>query len=707
MSSLLKRNMDIPILVLMLLFGLWLTAVVSPIFKPGFLTSGDHSLQYYKCWYLVNVLIPRYGQAIGWDQNAACGYPLQQFWPPLFNLMVVAIHYISLTLIPLEMAYKLAVLFVFLLPTITIYDFMRDLGLPSAASLFSAFIPLIDIGRYFFIQGAYIIGGGMTLLFVFGAPELALAVGLMPLAFLFFGRALKTFTVRNAVFAGVVMGLVALSYPSMAYGGVVGLALYTGLFIYHSRGYAGGRVAETLRGLSKVLPTVVAFFVSLPAFWVVPLLFKSGFSSSAGQAPMISVVDLLGLFDFTSRAPLMDRFILATGLVGLLFALYRRERGVSVILVLLALFLGFSFGFGPLYPLLPLKWGLKAERFIVPLRLLWFTLAGYGFSQVIDLFVKLDSKAGVFARVFHRAEWGRRAATILFAGLILAYPTFSAYRYVDTNKVTALTLYDDPQLPSLMKVYAWLSTNVPEGTRVDWPHFIRGVFYHFVGCVMFADKPTDFKWNPETTGLVFDYLHPVHDGVWFPLFAQDADSARFNMTDVYNRLKTVGVSVLVTEVPNIKTALSLHPNLFERVHDVDDFSVFYLKDPELGYVKVLAGQGVQVEGVKVEPELVQFVVRDCKPRTEILVKISYFPNWRAFVNDREVEVRVDDATGLMRLTLDEVGDVRVKLVYMSLWFEWAGVALTVLSILALLLILVPRSLSHNVIQRFSRLLRQG
>jgi len=708
MAGLFKRGSDVPVLAVMLLFGLWLAAVASSIFKPGFLTSGDHSLQYYKCWYLVNVLIPRYGQVIGWDQNAACGYPVHQFWPPLFNLMVVSIHYASLTLIPLEVAYKLAVLFVFLLPTVSIYAFMRDLGLPSASYLFSAFLPLIDIGRYFFIRGAYVIGGGMTLLFVFGMPEQALAVGLMPLAFMFFGRALVAFSVRNAVFTGVVMALVALSYPSMAYGGIVGLALYAGLFIYQSRGCVRGRVADTLRGLLKVLVAAVVFFVSLSAFWVVPLFFKRGFSSSAGQEPMISLLDLLGLFDFTSRAPLMDRFILVAGFVGLLFALYRRDRRVSLVVALLVLFLGFSFGFGPLYGLLPLKWGLKAERFIVPLRVVWFMLAGYGFSQVTDLSVKLGSKIGAVAKAFPRvveAGWGRYAATILFAGLILGYPTLSAYRYVDTNVITALTLYDDPQLPSLMKLYAWLSANVPEGARIDWPRFLRGGYYHFIGSVMFAGRPTVFFWNPEATGLVFDYLYPVYHDVWFPLFAQDADPTRFNMTEVHDRLKTVGVSVLVTEASNVKVALGMHPNLFEKVHDVDDFSIFYIKDPELGYVKVLDSGGARVEGVEVEPELIRFVIKGCEPRTTVLVRVSYFPNWKAFANGREIEVRADEATGLMLFTLDAVGDVTVKLVYTSLWFEQAAAALTLVSIPLLLFVLMPRSLAHKAVDTFGRLYR--
>jgi hypothetical protein len=322
----------------------------------------------------------------------------------------------------------------------------------------------------------------------------------------------------------------------------------------------------------------------------------------------------------------------------------------------------------------------------------------------VDLAIKLGTKVGVVGRIPRGPEgaaWGRRAASLLLAGLILGYPTFTAYRYVDANKIMALTIYDDPQLPSLMKVYSWLSTNVPEGTRVDWPHFSGGILYHFVGSVMFAGRPTVFIWNPETTGRVFDYLHPVYDGVWFPLFAQDADPARFNMTDVYSRLRTVGVGVLVTEVPNVKAALDLYPRLFERVRDVDGFTIFYLKDPEPSYVKVLSGQGVQVESVEVEPEQIRFVVRGCKPETEILVKVSHFPNWKVFVNDREIKVRADDTTGLMRLTLDEIGDVRVTLVYASLWFEQVGTALTIVFVLAFLLVLMPEALTRKAVVRLS------
>jgi len=394
----------------------------------------------------------------------------------------------------------------------------------------------------------------------------------------------------------------------------------------------------------------------------------------------------------------MDRFVLVTGLAGVLFALYRRERRLGIVVALLILFLGFSFGFGPFYSLLPFKWGLKAERFIVPLRIVWFMLAGYGFSQVVELLMKLGFKTRV-SRHAYGPGWRTPVTTLLCAGLILAYPTFSAYRYVDANRITALTLYDDPQLPSLTKVWAWLSASVPEGTRIDWPHFIRGVLYHFIGSVMFAGRPTDFFWNPETTSLVFDYLHPVYDGVWFPLFAQDADPTRFNMTDVYVRLRTVGVGVLVTEVPSIKAALVMYPRLFERVHDVDDFSIFYLRDPELGYVKVLDGQVTGVEGVKVEPEQVQFVVRGCGPKTELLVKMSYFPNWKAFVNGRETAVRVDDSTGLMRLTLEEAGDANVRLVYVSLWFEQTGAALTVLSLVGLVLVLAPKHLGDRMTRK--------
>lgn len=123
--------------------GLWLLWPVPAGVMP---LSADHTVHLTRAWLYGQQLAG--GHLVGWSPFWCFGFPLGELYPPLGDLLVIAVRVITLGLLDWAQAYALAFALVFLLQGWALLRCGRALGLGPLAGLVAAALALLDAGAY-------------------------------------------------------------------------------------------------------------------------------------------------------------------------------------------------------------------------------------------------------------------------------------------------------------------------------------------------------------------------------------------------------------------------------------------------------------------------------------------------------------------------------------------------------------------------------
>ncbi len=283
-----------------------------------------------------------HGHVTGWDPGAYDGFPLNTFYFPLPDALAAFMGY----LMPFNIAFKLVTILGSVTLPIAAWAFGRLAGLerPVPAVLAVATLPFL------FDQTFTIYGGNLysTL-----AGEYAYSLGLS-VALVFLGVALRGMrTGQMRVWGAVLLATTILCHVITAGFAIVGAAVVF---------FVCGPTRRRLWWMVSVGGTGAL----LAAWWAVPFGLEQAYSTNMGWANITTWAALL--------APGADRWALALGLVGLAFALVRRERAMFMLAIvgILSAVGMVNDPQGKLYDvrLLPLWW------------LCIYLVAGYGFARL-------------------------------------------------------------------------------------------------------------------------------------------------------------------------------------------------------------------------------------------------------------------------------------------------------------------------------------
>ncbi|MCY1056600.1 hypothetical protein [Nannocystis sp. SCPEA4] len=108
--------------------------------------SADHTVHLTRAWLYGQQLAS--GHLVGWSPTWFFGFPLGELYPPLGDLLVVAVRVVTLGLLEWSQAYALAFTLVFLLQGWALLRCGRALGLGPLAGLVAAALALLDAGAY-------------------------------------------------------------------------------------------------------------------------------------------------------------------------------------------------------------------------------------------------------------------------------------------------------------------------------------------------------------------------------------------------------------------------------------------------------------------------------------------------------------------------------------------------------------------------------
>lgn len=224
------------------LFGLGI-----PFFLFNKLISWDMTGLYFSTWYEKEYLFP---DAIGWNPFFFLGYAEHQFYPPLFSYISALLGFF----IPLEYAFKtIFVISLFLMP-VSFYFFTRAFYLSRARAAICTMV----MTSLLFVFPNEIFGGNIHSVFKIGLIVQTLG---MAMFFFYWAEIERSWNSKRYILAGVLMSLIILTHI---------IAAFVAVFLFVSYLICKVRKKEDL--IFFVKHGLIAALLS--SFWVVPFIGK-------------------------------------------------------------------------------------------------------------------------------------------------------------------------------------------------------------------------------------------------------------------------------------------------------------------------------------------------------------------------------------------------------------------------------------------------
>ncbi len=254
-----------PLAAFALVFSYIMISLLAPFFLQNNLYNYDMAGMYASSWYTANYLFP---SPIGWNPYFFFGFAQSQFYGPLYPYLT-SIFALAL---PTDVAFKCVLALTLLLTPVSFYFFSRSFGFSRNNS---AAIMLLMFGLLFaFPYGDY--GGNINATFGVGFVAQALSI---PLFFFYFGSLRRSFDSQKLAIPSLLLALTILAHTWTGFA-----AVFISIAFFLSR--PGTKTALYLG--SHLL---LAFF--LTAFWSVPMVAKIGYLAISHIGKMAFSLELL------------------------------------------------------------------------------------------------------------------------------------------------------------------------------------------------------------------------------------------------------------------------------------------------------------------------------------------------------------------------------------------------------------------------------
>lgn len=676
--------------------------VLLSFYRPSLLlartttTGGDMGAHLYAPWYLKTTLLPR-GLLFGWSPDWFAGFPIFQFYFPLVATFQAVLSFA----IPYEVAFKVGTVLGPLFLPVAVYLLFRLLRLPFPTPAVGAVLAL----AFLFMERAdgelYSILGGNVPSSLAGEYSYTLSVGL---SLVFLGLAYRVATEERGrpLLAALVLALAALSHlvPVMMVALTIPVLV---VLAVRAHGVAGG-----LRRLGLVLGLAFAF----AAFWALPFLVNVRYTANMRWGPLEGWGWLL---------PKEIRLYQVGAASGLVLALFTLDRRVLVWVV-------------PALPAFVLYWVLPQGR-LWNGRFLPFWYLGAFLTAAYFVGAVAHHLAGELTRV-RPLRWASAILPVAAAAAVLGAVT-------GTLLGGKATLYSDdwirwnyegveskPTYPELRALFERIR-QLPPG-RVFWepspelnefgtpvelmalPYFaghpsMEGMYFessittpfHFLTAAEVADRPSnpipDLPYGQFNlrNGIRHMQLFDVRYFVAWSEKTKDAaslsrslrplgDVGRFSLYELRRHAQVV----VPKYWPVVLEGADWEDANLRWFADLSDLEVPMVREGPLEWARVRGPDGLPrrpVEGggkavpAKVGPFEIRFTTEAVgKPHW---IRTSYYPNWKA--EGAEGPFLASPSLMMVVPTQPEV-----RLVYTRGRDEWAGLGVTLLAVLA---VLVPSS----------------
>lgn len=548
--------------------------LIIPFLLYNNLNIQDMIGHYFSAWYTKEYLWPH---IIGWNPFHYFGFPQNQFYPPLFTMLTVILGF----LLPLKLAFKLVLSMALLATPLSFYYFCRKMGFQEL----KAGVGMLGMTSAMFFLKGYA-GGTINSTFNAGLVTTALS---LPLMFFYLGKLNDSFKGGGYVWPSVLMALVVLSHMFTA----IITSILSLCFLI-----AGINKRRLIFYAKHVLLTFL-----LSAFWIVPMISKLGYSGTIYLGPRMSLFWLYYAVFFIFAA------------FSVFYSKNIRQVSLGFIL-LLAIFISGNFIQIPFH-------FYRMQLFIVILAVFLCVnmlnkKASYALASVLFILLIVLNSGGIYVE-------GLKDITIKDFGkvdgrvLVLNHADFSIGWHTLPYKV-------------LMKT----GNPIIQGLNIDSAEngFLVGDFMKMIdpqAYIMYSDQFPMFKYN-KNRSLLPRQLSLLNINY---IVAQNLSFGK-RMDEVYD-----GYYLYKVSNSSFAEVLDYRPVVVKENFKDEAFRWFFedcgrilVDDDVPGY----AGTGNEkVEVVEYKPGLIRLRV-DSGKDVPVLVKESYYPDWKAYVNGKETRI---------------------------------------------------------------------
>lgn len=718
-----KKHWELVFLFVIVLFSFH---TIKNVFT-GMPAGWDHPPHFTRVWYLKEYLLPHL-KVSGWFPYWYCGFPLLYFYPPLAFLVPVLINALSLESISLLTSYQITIALSHCMLPVTIFILTRSLKLSKESGIVAALLSLAISSNF---------SGGLVGSFAVGLFPNSLGITLFPLVLASFIKLVDDPTSKKTIFASFCLAAVMLTHLLSAYFTLVCIAL---LFFFELV-----IKKEVKKAKYIALACVVSLLLSL--FWITPFRMYYDYTAISKQPMLLwargeqqtlyghfkSV--LLGTPDKGQHPVMGSSLIGVLGLAGLLSSLIYRKNSYLVLLFVILLYL--SLGAPDLLPNHPpfytyftseettetppskidlsnkdvLKnesnWPKYAKLqillgtisicgllylllkrksihlFLLFTMIFYFamgaqsTLAYLPFHSVITVQIeRIPSYLAIICCVLagyitHTSEKKHHMTAVALTIAVL-FVFYAAPKILQESKDYVKTSNDYGDVRFIQPAMHWVKENTVHedrfGAEFNWdmrwsigsPHYLR------------ASLPMIYR--QDVAGLVHE-LSPV----WADVTFLTEGVGNKDLNQIIDKYQFFGVTHVMSWMPPTTQNYRLS-SLFQKVYENERISIFKIKNAK-GIVEAPA----TIESVNLDNEQVTIQLKNVENGT-LLLKITHFPNWKAFVNGKKVMISKNQE--FMTIPLEKQDNATIEFVFSQSYIELFAKLISFLTAVAMMLFLL-------------------
>jgi hypothetical protein len=619
------------------------------IFAAGPMSGYDNSIHYYESYFLANTLIARGHWISGFCMQGLAGCPMFLYHPQLGFLLIVFLNKIAF--IPLELAYKLIVLFSYVLLGAAFYRLSsRRFGrMPSLVMAVSLMLQK-EIYCDKILAGIW---------------NNYLATGIFLIFFDMLDRYAEDLTARRAALLGFILALIILAHLFTA------IFAFLSVFIYAAYCLKSARSRSSLARRGAAYSIIPAAALALSAYYLYGFFATAGYLAKFPPKDIATGLEwgLKSLFGpiegslqemraFLLDVPVILRTIFS--ILGVYFFLTgkgasaNRRFLTSVLAMTVVSLVFFSDIFVNLFGwwrALPLFGSLKTNRFLIYIHMGMYILAAYGLANFLE-----------------RAKFKRFLLAALGGVIVVS----SILSYELAAKEASRTISQSSEIANIFKIWRWVDENIPEGTarvvyqntvgNINDPILRRSDVFALSGVFTKVPQIGSFL---QATGFPQEEYMRDNDGLILGRPAALVDGAY--ISGVMSRLNA---GAIVTVEPRLGGVLA-GSRLFIKEKEFGPCLIFRLKDFEPAWAHFTKKAGCRI--LRLENERLEFNIINEDAGNEMNIKFSYHPFWEARLDGRPVKLEQDDY-GMMKILLKEKGAHDLILEYKPVSRAWLAVS---------------------------------
>ncbi len=156
--------------------------------------------------------------------------------------------------------------------------------------------------------------------------------------------------------------------------------------------------------------------------------------------------------------------------------------------------------------------------------------------------------------------------------------------------------------------------------------------------------------------------------------------------DIFTTLVNTNTRYVVFPRASEMPSAYLNQTLFDR-NDLSGFTIFKLKDNITLNLVEGTHDSASVNYIYLNPDELHLSVRNCSGSLTLNVKMNYYPGWTIHSSANNI-VLTKDVTGLIKIEINEVGDLDINLKYDLILLDYIALGATILGVVIYLLLLV-------------------